>query len=257
MAQAEDIPLVDQIVERLVTAVAIGEFLPGSSLPPERDLSGMLGVGRTTTRAALEVLAERGLIVKRRGRTGGTFVSDDWPAAEVTTVAHWFEERWGELVDASTASTLLHGAIARLAAEKRTSRDVTLMRERLAAFHEASTGSSKQRADSELHLVIIASAHNDSLRSILLEHERRLTLAAPAHPWGAPALHRRMESRAAREHDALVDAIVAADPDEAARIARMHVGIDLELLEHSRAVARERAAARPLDAPAPATHSIG
>lgn len=243
MAQAEEVPLVDQIVERLITAVAIGEFLPGTALPPERDLSRMLGVGRTTTRAALDVLAERGLIVKRRGRTGGTFVSDDWPAIEVTTVAHWFEERWAELVDACTASTLLHGAIARLAAENRTPADVAVMQERLAAFHSSSTGSDKQRADSELHLAIIASAHNESLRAMLLDHERRLTLAAPAHPWGDPAVHRRMESRAAREHDALVAAIVAKDPDGAARIARSHVEIDLELLEHARALARKRAAA--------------
>ncbi|MBI5160086.1 MAG: GntR family transcriptional regulator, partial [Micrococcales bacterium] len=44
---------VDDIEDRLVTAVAIGEYLPGSRLPAERELAAALGAGRMTVRAAL------------------------------------------------------------------------------------------------------------------------------------------------------------------------------------------------------------
>lgn len=242
MAETDDAPLVERVTERLITAVAVGEFLPGTRLPPERDLSPLLGVGRTTVRAALDDLSTRGLIERRRGRAGGTFVVEDWPASVVVGVDRWFAERWDDLVDACTASSLLHASLARLAAERRTDADISTMRERLAAFHSAESGDAKQRADSLLHLSIIDAAHNTALRDILLDHERHLSLSAPAHPWGDRESHRRMESRAGREHDAIVTAIAAASPDEAADLARRHVQIDLELFAEAREFARRRAA---------------
>jgi hypothetical protein len=38
----------ERIAERLVTAIALGEFVPGQRLPAERDLAAMLEVSRTT-----------------------------------------------------------------------------------------------------------------------------------------------------------------------------------------------------------------
>ncbi len=34
---------VDEVEDRLVTAVAVGEYLPASRLPPERELAVLLG----------------------------------------------------------------------------------------------------------------------------------------------------------------------------------------------------------------------
>ncbi|HYO01971.1 MAG TPA: winged helix-turn-helix domain-containing protein [Mycobacterium sp.] len=65
---------VDDITDRLITAIAIGEHLPGARLPVERDLAAALGVGRMTVRAALARLVERGLLETRRGRGGGSYV---------------------------------------------------------------------------------------------------------------------------------------------------------------------------------------
>lgn len=243
MADTDDASLVERVTERLITAVAVGEFLPGTRLPAERDLSPLLGVGRTTVRAALDELSTRGLIERRRGRGGGTFVAEEWPASIVVGVDRWFAERWDDLVDSCTASSMLHASLARLAAERRTDADLAAIRGHLTGFHAAESGDPKQRADSLLHLSIIDAAHNTALRDILLEHERHLSLSAPAHPWGDRESHRRMESRAAREHDAIVAAIAAATPDEAAELARRHVQIDLELFAEAREIARRRAAA--------------
>jgi DNA-binding FadR family transcriptional regulator len=243
MTDTDDASLVERVTERLITAVAVGEFLPGTRLPAERDLSPLLGVGRTTVRAALDDLAARGLIEKRRGRAGGTFVVEDWPPSILVGVDRWFEERWSDLVDACTASSLLHASVALLAAERRTDADITAMRERLADFHAAPSGDPKQRADSLLHRAIIDAAHNNALRDILLEHERHLSLSAPAHPWGARESRRDMESRAARDHDAIVDAIVAASPGTAAELARRHLQINIELFAEAREFARRRASA--------------
>ena len=49
------------IAERLVTAIALGEFEPGQRLPAERELAATLEVSRTTVREALQRLHAGGL----------------------------------------------------------------------------------------------------------------------------------------------------------------------------------------------------
>jgi DNA-binding FadR family transcriptional regulator len=44
----------ERIAERLVTAIALGEFVPDQRLPTERELAAMLEVSRTTVREALQ-----------------------------------------------------------------------------------------------------------------------------------------------------------------------------------------------------------
>ena len=50
----------ERIAERFVTAIALGEFVPGQRLPPERELAAMLEVSRTTVREALQRLQAAG-----------------------------------------------------------------------------------------------------------------------------------------------------------------------------------------------------
>ena len=64
----------ERIAERFVTAIALGEFVPGQRLPTERELAAMLEVSRTRVREALQRLQASGYVTVRRGRAGGTFV---------------------------------------------------------------------------------------------------------------------------------------------------------------------------------------
>jgi DNA-binding GntR family transcriptional regulator len=65
-----------QIEDRVAEAIADGALRPGNRLPPERELAERLGVSRMTLRQALDSLERRGLVLRIRGRTGGTFVAD-------------------------------------------------------------------------------------------------------------------------------------------------------------------------------------
>lgn len=71
------------LVERRIADAIIGGVLPsGERLPAETELARSFGVAPATAREALIGLRERGLIVTRRGRNGGSFVSlDADPAA--------------------------------------------------------------------------------------------------------------------------------------------------------------------------------
>ena len=72
------LPLYLQIATALTVKIQDCTLPAGSKLPPERELSRLLGVSRTTVINAYSLLEERGLVSTRVG--SGTFVSSE-PAA--------------------------------------------------------------------------------------------------------------------------------------------------------------------------------
>ncbi|MGT2424846.1 FadR/GntR family transcriptional regulator [Amnibacterium kyonggiense] len=237
----ESTPLVAQISDRLITAIATGEFLPGSRLPAERDLAVLLHVGRTSVRAALAVLHERGLIETQRGRGGGSFVRVQWTPDSHAAVVRTLEGRWSDIQDRLEAMRRLHGAIARAAAERRDDDDVAFLRRRLDEYRDAASGRGKQIADASLHLAIADAAKNGTLKAMLLTLEQDISIGAPLHVWGEPDGMTAAEDRGLREHVLLVEAIAAGRPEDADEIAREHARIDLELLEAARQRAQRAA----------------
>jgi len=65
------LPRYHQVYLVLREQIVEGRFEPAKALPGEHDLAGAFGVSRVTMRAALDRLAEEGLIERQRGR--GTF----------------------------------------------------------------------------------------------------------------------------------------------------------------------------------------
>ena len=64
----------EDCVERLATAIRLGVYPDGSSLPPERELAVRMGVSRATLREAIAALRTANLVRTTRGRAGGTVV---------------------------------------------------------------------------------------------------------------------------------------------------------------------------------------
>jgi GntR family transcriptional regulator, transcriptional repressor for pyruvate dehydrogenase complex len=57
----------DQVAQQLLRVLGSGAFAEGAKLPPERELSELLGVSRTVLREALAALQLGGLLVRRQG----------------------------------------------------------------------------------------------------------------------------------------------------------------------------------------------
>jgi DNA-binding FadR family transcriptional regulator len=219
---------VDEITDRLVTAIAIGEYLPHARLPAERELAASLRVGRMTVRAALARLVDRGLVETRRGRGGGSYVLQQWPDSSTESVVRTLRMRVDEIRDRCDAICRVHGAVSRAAAESRTDGDIDVLRRCLDDYRRADSGLAAQQADSALHLAIMDAAHNAVLKQVLLDLEASVSIGAPAHVWGEPVTMREMELRALGEHTTLVDAIAEGRGDDAEALARAHVAIDFE-----------------------------
>lgn len=75
MAEETDESLRRKAWEGVADAIRQGGHRPGDRLPPERELAARLDVSRSTLRLALHDLERAGVVVRRPGRGGGTFVA--------------------------------------------------------------------------------------------------------------------------------------------------------------------------------------
>lgn len=155
--------MADEIVERLVTAIALGVYAPGQRLPSERELAPMLGVSRTTMREALGQLVETGYVEVRRGRSGGYFVLADWGPSSADMVRRHLIPNWDRFEALFDARTLIEPLIAGTAAVRRTPDDCEAITLALEDFQAAETREASRQTDERLHRAIAEAAHNPIL----------------------------------------------------------------------------------------------
>ncbi len=80
----------DLVRSRIALRVRLKAVSPGDRLPDAGVLAEELGIGEITVRRALEGMCQDGLLDRRRGRAGGTFVAAGWDA--VVALMHDAEE---------------------------------------------------------------------------------------------------------------------------------------------------------------------
>lgn len=68
------------IRSRIALRVRLGALAPGERLPDTGVIAEELGMSEMTVRRALETMCQDGLLDRRRGRVGGTFVATNWDA---------------------------------------------------------------------------------------------------------------------------------------------------------------------------------
>ena len=84
------LPLYAQIENVIIDRIANGSLAPGSRLPSEDSLVQEYAVSRTTIRAAIQSLVQRGLVEIRRGK--GTFVTHPKITQELTELTGFVED---------------------------------------------------------------------------------------------------------------------------------------------------------------------
>jgi DNA-binding GntR family transcriptional regulator len=69
---------------RIALEVRLEDLSPGDRLTDAGVISQALGVSEITVRRALETMGQDGLLERRRGRAGGTFIAQRWDAVAAT-----------------------------------------------------------------------------------------------------------------------------------------------------------------------------
>jgi len=215
----------DDVVDRLVTAIALGLYVPGQQLPTERDLAAMLAVSRTSIREALRQLTETGYLEVRRGRKGGYFVLANWGPTSAEHVRRQIIDNWSDYEHIFDARTLVEPMIARAASVRRSDADIAAMSDALRAYLDASDHDASRRADAALHLAVARATHNPILVEMHVDLRARITLNLGAEPYTDEA-----RRTAIVQHTQLVAAVTDGRGDEAAAIATKHFAISENLI---------------------------
>ena len=205
-------------VEQLATAIRLGVYPLGSTLPSERDLARRLAVSRATLREAMAALREAGLVQTTRGRGGGTVVTLKPKTPSARAAARTSDQRRREWLDTLDFRRIVEPGAAQLAAQM-TLGPVgrTQLEQALQEVTDARRSADHRQADSRFHLTVAALTGSSrvieavtSVQSTL--HEMLLAI---------PVLEANI-AHSDRQHAALVKAILAGRVDRARKVMEEH-----------------------------------
>lgn len=207
--------LYDELRRRIVTM----ELEPGTDLD-EAEVSSFYGMSRTPVREILIRLQAEGLVVQRPNR--GAMVAP----LDMGTLQSWFE-----------AGRMIHRAMVRLAAYRRTDADLEAIRNAMEAFEQATRDRDKLEmlyANERFHDLIGRAARNPylyaSYRRVIADHERISELCYSYEVEG----HARHDTQLnLDEHRRLFQAIEARDADTAEEVIDAHLSLAREGLRHA------------------------
>lgn len=213
--------LYQEVLDRLLERIRGGEIPPGAQLPSERELMEVYGVGRPAVREALQALERSGIVEITHGERARVVV----PTAErlIEQIAggaqHLLRMQPGTLEHLKEARVFLETGLARMAAERATDDDVARLRQRLADHHASLQQLDRFMAcDMAFHREIARISGNPIFPAIM----------EAMFDW-ASAYYQPMvrapgaEQLTLAEHERLVEAIAARDPDAAERAVRDHL----------------------------------
>lgn len=219
--------LVEAACEHIRSSISEGQHWPGTQLPTEAEYVETLGVSRTVVREAVARLAAEGLVESRQGK--GVFVSETarYQAFQVT------RDELDNLTDVIQLLELRLGVeteMAGLAAERRSDVDLMDMRRQLKILSQSDVAMDKSvNADVAFHKAIAKASRNHYYAKLIEFLGVRLVPPRSVYLRQNEAyMGDSYRAVIGKEHEAILDAIAARDPDRAHAAARTHMSESLK-----------------------------
>lgn len=146
------------IIEQIQDMIMSGQLKTGDKLPPERELTKMLGVGRPALREALKALEVIGLIVRKHGQ--GNFISDNIVSTFYKPLCLTFKLNNGNIEDILKLREIIESFTVKEAALKATEKDIEKLYHIYADMVEEKDNSKKTSYDKQLHYEIARISDN-------------------------------------------------------------------------------------------------
>lgn len=220
-----------------------GQLAPGEALPNEVTIAERFGISRGVARESLRALDERGLITVRHGTTTIVNPREHWDLFDPDVIAASLAGAAAEhlLTEYLECRRIIEIEAAGLAAERVTEDGLTLLEARLGEMEAAlalrparAQEEAYHQADVAFHTALVELTGNLALLALV----RRVddALLAARYPLARPAYRK---TRALPEHQAILEAVRAGDPEAARGAMRAHLEtVEEYLREHARKVAR-------------------
>jgi GntR family transcriptional regulator, sialic acid-inducible nan operon repressor len=211
-----------EVLDRIMSAISTSEFPPGSQLPSEKELMGMIGVGRPAIREAMQALQQMGLIRISHGERAR--VINPTPEVIVAQISGamimMLSTSPRGLEELKEIRLLLESGLVRMAIRRATERDLDRLTEALWELKRARGDNPRfVAADMHFHGVIAEMSGNSMIAAVskgmldwLSRFKRELVSVKGA------------ERLTIEEHERILKAIVSGDADLAAKAMEDHIG---------------------------------
>ena len=235
------------VVRQIEQLILRGILRPGERLPAERELSERLGVSRPSLRDAVADLQARGLLSTKAG--AGIFVGDVLGSAFSDALLGLFSTHEEAMFDYIAFRRDLEGLAAARAAVAASETDLSVISEiyaKMEAAHAKRTPEDEARLDAEFHMSIIEASHN-----VVMLHMMRsmFDLLRQGVFYNRSVMFRQKSTRDTllSQHKAMLDAILARDPEAARAAVHAHLAfVETVLTEHLRTLRNEEIAQKRL-----------
>ncbi len=218
------------IIEAICDRVSRLGLAVGEKLPPERDLAASLKVSRNLLREALVALEVMG-VIEIREREGARLLkrTDGMPELpDFTKMVLWPRDSLRQLME---IREIVEVPAARLAAQRRSQEDMDRIQrcvDKLGAIEERGEQEPGDGArwDSLLHWAVVQASGNqilhriyEGIQDLLVRYigESRARFYSEAFP--------TLAQEAWKDHQGLLQALEAGDPNEAAQIMTSHLAL--------------------------------
>lgn len=207
----------EQIAEHILSSIVVGALAEGSALPPERQLAQALEVSRSSVRLALARLEQDGVLERRRGRNGGTFVRPLHEARSRLAEVSGLEAFWQAREELLDARALLNRLLSETAARRRGQEHLKAILAAQAEHARVADAMQARAADGRFHSAIAEASGNRELARLAVEVDSRINLGFRHDPFSA-SLH----AQAVEHHRQIAQAIADADPAAAGELMEQH-----------------------------------
>ena len=206
-------------VERLGSTIKLGLYEPGDRLPTERRIAEIMRVSRATIREAIRLLTEQGVLVVKRGRSGGTFVSKDLASSKVLSMRRRLQDTGFSLSEVLDHRLVIELGTIELAAQRAKPAHICEMQSLIDKMKQASNDySAYRKLDAQFHLAIARATQTNRLPIVMADIQAESSDLLSSVPPSNKALFNSTD-----QHQDMLNAVKDSDSELARAIMTEHI----------------------------------
>lgn len=207
------------VEERIKKAIFDNHFRVGDRIPTVRDFAETFGVSRTAIQEALRSLEKSGLILIKKGATGGSYVMKADTTSVTNSLKDLIHMEKVTLEDIADARLVIEPPICALAAEKITADGI----ERLERWNEELkaiflSGSSSLENDPTMHALIAETLGNPLLTMFV-----SALMEVHTYKMANVKLSKKIKTDIVLQHERIIAALKKREGEVAAQNMREHI----------------------------------